>query len=234
MKLSELAFACFLYGRFTDYNSSYLNFLKATNHSPDLSKSEHRKILLVWLNKWGCRQFAIEFHDLASAEILSWHNDFASILFTPEKNIWDLTEVELEQATEAYDALSSQTASFRNRDGEKYPVSVGPTGASKILFAIRRNAFIPWDEPIREKFGYDGSGKSYLNYLKYIKSILKSLKPACEKNGFDFADLPKQLGRPDSTVPKLIDEFYWVTITNNCSSPSTDNFLRWARWSKEE
>lgn len=232
MKLSELAFACFLYGRFTDYDSSYLNFLKATNHSPDLSKPEHRKALLVWLNQWGCRQFAIDFHEHASAEILSWHNDFASVLFPQEKNIWDLTNTELEQSIKAYDTLSSRTASFRARNGRKFPVSIGPTGASKILFAIRRTAFVPWDDPIREKLGYDGSGKSYITYLKYIKGMLENIKPACENNGFSLADLPKRLGRPNSTIPKLIDEFYWVTITRNCPPPSIDDFLRWAQWIK--
>ena len=66
MTLSELAFACFLYAHFTDYDDSYLSFLQVTNHHPDFVNSKHRKALLTWLNQWGCRQFAVEYHELAS------------------------------------------------------------------------------------------------------------------------------------------------------------------------
>lgn len=230
MKLAELAFACFSYGN----DNSYLHFLQATNQSPDLLNPEHRKALLIWLNQWGCRQFAVKHHDRASSEILSWYNEFANALFSPDKNLWDLTEIQLEHVAQAFESLSSRTASVRTLNGSTFPVSIGPTGAAKILFAIRRNALVPWDKQIRDKLRYDDSGKSYVIYLRDILTKLDKLKQSCEKNGFNLADLPKQLGRPYSTIPKLIDEFNWVTITYNTPVPNLETFQRWFQWSERD
>ena len=63
MTLAELAFACFCYQRMTDYDGSYLLFRQATQPFIDLGNQAHRASLLIWLNQWGCRQFAIEYHD---------------------------------------------------------------------------------------------------------------------------------------------------------------------------
>lgn len=232
MTLSELAFACFLYSRLTDYDNSYLHFLRITDGSPDLSNREHRKALLVWLNQWGCRQFALKYHEHASAEILSWHNEYGSTLFPGDRNVWELSEPELASVGAAYESLSSRIASYRTRNRNSRPVSVGPTGAAKILFAIRPRALLPWDDSIRKSLGYDNSQVSYLSFLRSVKSVLEELATSCQRNGFQLADLPRQLGRPNSTVPKLIDEYYWVTTTKKCSPPDSDTFQRWANWSQ--
>lgn len=232
MRLSDLAFACFLYAQFTDYDNSYLSFLQTTNYHLDLVNPGHRRALLTWLNQWGCRQFAIKYHELASSEILSWYTQFNSTLFGEDKNLWELTEAEINSVGPAYKVLSKKRAAFRKRKENTASVSVGPTGAAKILFAIRRNALIPWDVSIRNYYRYDGSSTSYLAYLHRIKSILKELKNACNRNGFTLQQLPNRLGRPNSTLPKLIDEYHWITITNGCPLPTQDIFQEWSQWSK--
>ncbi len=73
MDLNELASACQLYNTKTNFDRSYLNFLKETDNSLDLNKPEHRKSLLVWLNSGGCRQFIIAYHDFASEQLLNWY-----------------------------------------------------------------------------------------------------------------------------------------------------------------
>ncbi len=231
MTLSELAFACFLYSQLTGDDSSHLLFLQITSGSPDLSNPDHRKALLVWLNQWGCRQFALEYHELASGEILSWHNEHSAAFFPEDRNLWELTESELASAGVAYESLSSRTASYRTRSGNTFRVSFGPAGASKILFAIRSRALLPWDGSIRESLGYDKSQASYLSCLRHVKSMLEELATSCQRNGFQLADLPQQMGRPHSTVPKLIDEYYWIKITKSYSLPDSDAFRRWANWS---
>jgi len=232
MTLSELAFACFLYGRLTDYDNSYHLFLEITGGSPDLSNSEHRKALLKWLNQWGCRQFALDHHEHASGEILSWHNEHGPTLFPRDRNLWELSEAELASAGAAYESLSSRIASYRKREGRAVPVSIGPTGAAKILFAIRPRALVPWDDPIRKSLGYENSQVSYLSFLRSVKSVLEGLAEACQRNGFQLADLPRLLQRSHSSVPKLIDEYYWITTTKQCSPPDSDTFRRWANWSR--
>jgi hypothetical protein len=232
MRLSELAFANFLYDRLTSYDDSYRNFQRITNASPDLSIARHRRALLAWLNKWGCRQFALEHHELASGEILRWHNQYGDTLFPGDRDLWELTELELSSVGTAYESLSNRTASYRTRNGNRFSVSFGPTGAAKILFAIRPRALVPWDDSVRNHLEHDGSPASYLSYLKHVKSMLKELAMSCQGNGFQLIDLPQQLGRPDLTLPKLIDEYYWVTITKKCSPPDSDTFQRWANWSR--
>lgn len=232
MALSELAFACLVYGGLTNYDESYLGFLKNTGGSVDLGNSDHRKALLTWLNRWGCRHLAHSHHEHASVELLSWHNEYGSTLFPRDRNLWELSEQELTSAGAAYEALSSRIASYRKRNGGRSPVRFGPTAAAKILFAIRPGALLPWDKAIRKSRGYDNSRASYLSFLSSAKSVLEELATSCQRNGFQLADLPRVLGRPHSTVPKLIDEYYWVTITKNCSPPDSDTFQRWASWSR--
>lgn len=232
MTLFDLAFACFLYGRFTDYDRSYLLFLDATDHSPDLANFAHLQALLRWLNEWGCRQFAVEYHEHASAQIISWYKQFRTSLFSAHSRLWEISRAELDSVGVAYDALSKRIASYRARKGHAIPISFGPTGAAKVLFAIRPHALPPWDAPIRRGLGYDTSQASYVSYLLHVKSILEELADACQRNGFELTDLPRQVGRPSSTVPKLIDEYYWVILTKKCSSPDAVTFQRWIRWSQ--
>jgi hypothetical protein len=230
--LSDLAFACHVYGGVSGYDSSYRQFLKATGGNPDLTDAGHRRAMLQWLNKWGCRQFKSEHHHKASSEILEWSSQYVSTLFPVEGQLRDLSQAQVAAAATAYESLSSKTASYKTRNGSTYAVSVGPTGASKVLFAIRPHALPPWDNKIREHFGYDGSGASYRGFLGQVRSLLENVAKLCESEGFSLAGLPERLGRPQSTLPKLIDEYYWVTITVGCKPPDVYTLQRWTNWSR--
>ena len=137
MNLSEFAIACYFYGCATDYDSSYRDFLKATSHSPDLSTVEHRLALLEGLNQWGCRQFAVEYHTLASEEIGHWYEENASMLCSIDRQLIDLSENEIISIGAAYGALKGRTASYVAKGGNAIRKTVGPAGAAKILFALR-------------------------------------------------------------------------------------------------
>jgi hypothetical protein len=230
MTLSELAFSCFCYRRMTDYDGSYLLFRQATQPSIDLTNPDHRKALLIWLNQWGCRQFAIEYHDNASQELLQWRNEFLPQMLPENRNIWELNDADYQFIRLAYDSLMNRTASFRHRNETEIRVSFGPTGAAKILFAIRPKVFAPWDDPIRDSLQYDGSPDSYVSFLNKVNQELQQVRPTCEANGFSLAELPNRLNRIESSVPKLIDEYYWMTITKNWTPPETNVFRNWAIW----
>ena len=47
MNLAELAHACYLYSKNTDYDSSYVQFVRATQGAADLGSPVHRRALLV-------------------------------------------------------------------------------------------------------------------------------------------------------------------------------------------
>ncbi|HUV95376.1 MAG TPA: hypothetical protein VMX14_11200, partial [Anaerolineae bacterium] len=212
IRLSELAFACYVYEALTRYGDSYRRFLCATKGSPDLRLAAHRKALLKWLNAWGCR-FAVAYHKDASKEILSWYGEYGDSLCPKDREILDLSEPELVAVGEAYEALSQRTASYKKRGEEALPVSIGPAGASKVLFAIRPQALLPWDAGIRKGLGHSASGASYVCYLRGARALLEELTVRCQRHRLELSRLPQELGQPDSSVAMLLNKYYWVTWT---------------------
>ena len=48
--------------------------------------------------------------------------------------------------------------------------------------------------------------------------------------GIAARDIPAALGRPASSLPKMIDEHYWITLTRGHKPPSDEDLSRWADW----
>jgi hypothetical protein len=232
MKLFELSYACRLYGEFTDFDSTYGRFLTNTTPTFDILDHRHRKALLVWLNSWGCRQFALNFHDKASEHLRNWGQENLTRLPPIGASLLILTDIDFVNVGTLYVGLRDLQASVRKRNGNSYPVTFGPTGAAKTLFALRNQAFPPWDESIRAFLGCDGTQKSYVKYLQWVRSELREVVTDAEAHGILASDIPNALSRPFSSLPKLIDEYNWVTITKGCKPPRLEdinNLWRWAR-----
>lgn len=174
--LYELAWSCYLFKHVVDFDISWNALQSATNGAVDIRNPAHGRALLKWLNAWGCRQFAKGRHDQAAAQIIAWFNDDESCLSTPDADILESDESTLAAIGPAFDRLSALTASVRS-DGVK--ATVGPVGAAKILFALRPKLLGPWDTPIREHFGYDGSGASYVEHMRHIRSVLCDIQTEC-------------------------------------------------------
>ena len=230
MQLHQIAFVSYVFQNLTDFNNSYNQFINTTNNSPDLTIKEHQRALLKWLNQWGCRQFSLDYHDTVSIYLKEWYQKYIGYLPVESKNIWELKEKDYDLISPAYNALIKIVASEKLR-GKKYiKTTVGPTGTSKIFFALRPKSLIPLDIPMRLKFKYGDDALSYIKYLKLVKDIALDLDKQCKLNGFSIKDLPEQIDRQDTTIPALIDEYHWVTITNKVKLPSKDNIKRWISW----
>jgi hypothetical protein len=187
--------------------------------------------LLKWLNDWGCRQFSKHYHGLAAKEIGEWYEEAGVRLFPMDRTLLSLSNEDFALVEQAYDGLVARTASRRKRDnGHETNVTIGPTGTAKILFAVRPNALIPWDDPIREQFRADNSARSYINYLRAAKDHLEELSQECDKRGYNLSNLPRLLGRSTSSIAKMIDEYFWVTVSRRCPVPSGNELTRWATW----
>jgi hypothetical protein len=227
MKLAELSFACYLYLNTTAYDRSYTRFLRDTRNQLDFSRRQHREALLKWLNAWGCRQFAKDYHEQASDEIRDWFRASNSKMFSANLTLPSLSGKDLAVVEETFEALVRRTASLKKRNGREHRVDVGPTGASKILFALRPLALIPWDEAIREGLRHDGSGRSYVDYLRHAKDDLRELERDCQKKGHELPDVPGLLGRPNPSLTKLVGEYYWVTVSQRWPMPSEADIRLW-------
>jgi hypothetical protein len=199
-----------------------------------LNDPAHRQAITRWLNDWGCRQFAIEHHDLAKQELSDWHSQCSALLPAATIHVWELTDTDYTNLHRAYDSLANRTASLRRRGINQSKVRFGATGAAKTLFSLRPNSFAPWDEAIRDSLGHDGSANSYIEYLQTIGALLNRFRPLCEQQRFTLSELPSRLFRPNSSVPKLIDEYYWITISQNWQPPKASTFRTWTEWSTVE
>ncbi len=169
--LGKLAVAGLLYNSLTPYNNSLVNFRSATGDRIDLTIQEHRDALMKWLNDWGCRHLSEDQHQVASQSILDWYQTNCATLFNEKTPLWQLEGQEIETAANAYGSLKDRIGARRSRYGNDSEVRIGPTAASKVLFAIRPKALMPWDEAMRISFECDGSPESYLKYLIAIRNL---------------------------------------------------------------
>ena len=111
-----------------------------------------------------------------------------------------------------------------------YTVTVGPTGAAKVLHALRPEAFPPWDDPIRISLGYSAKGEGYRKYLQDTQALVRELEEEASRLGVDPNRIPELVERPKSSLPKLIDEYNWVTLTKRYEPPSPEQLEQWWRW----
>jgi hypothetical protein len=203
VRLYELDYACRIYAGLTGFDNGYLAFLRETDGELDFKNPVHVKSLLVWLEP---------------------------SLPDPSTTLSTLSNEDLEAVGEAYADLSGCFASERTRNSGRYKVQVGPAGAAKILFAARPQAVPPWDESIRARLGFDGSARSFCEYLLRVREEISQLRIEAARLGVRPEDIPKEVGRPKSTIPKLIDEYNWVAITNDMRPPTPDEVVKWHLW----
>jgi len=216
MKLIHLEIACYLYNQFTEYDNSYVNLIEK-HPRIDLQDNLHIKSLLEWLRSWGCRQFKKDSEEISIRSIREWYNSRKTAI--PNHNV-HLIDYDLQKNNgliiELFDDLANRKASIKDKGNKKIEVRIGPVGAAKTLFALRPNLFSPWDTPIYKKFKLNGDGSGYVLYLKKIQKELKDLKHNVDESKFKWEELFKYLGKRHNSYPKLIDEYYWITITNQC------------------
>jgi hypothetical protein len=209
VRLSELKECCRSYA-LTRYDAS-LRQLRRLGPEIDPLNEAHRAAMFVWLNAWGCRQFARAYHSMASESLTKWSAAWLARLPGPEANLTDLSPRQVALCAAAYDALRDCRASVKHRaSGHAFSVSYGPTGAAKTLFAIRPNIFAPWDDRIRKARGWSPEAVSFEAYLNDTADELRRL---AAEAGVSVSAVPALVGRPHSSPPKLIDEYNWVTLT---------------------
>lgn len=230
MNLCDLALACSMYNSLTPFNVSLGDLKKETDASIDLTKLCHCTHVVEWLNKWGCRHLSKESHPIASSSILDWYNHEGAKLFPIGKALWELDNQDMVRVVTAYGSLKDRTGASTTRGDKKLQVDIGPTAASKILFVVRPEALMPWDEAMRKELDCNGSKESYSKFLMFIKKLACRIGELCKANDFDISDLPHKMGRDSSTVLELINEYVWVTVNSKRKLPSAQDLALWAQW----
>jgi hypothetical protein len=226
--LGKIAVAHLLFDSLTAYNASLADFRCATSSTLDLAINEHRHALLKWLNDWGCRHLSKKNHQVASESILEWYQSECATLFGDSTPVWQLDDRELKTAANAYGSLKDRLGARHSRHNDQLQVHIGPTAASKVLFALRPRALVPWDDAMRRSFGYgDASPESYFKYLVAIRNLALHIRDLCRDKGFQIDDLPGKIDRGRSTVVELLNEYIWVR-TRGIELPSSETLMQWA------
>ena len=226
MKLLHLRIACCLYNQITDYDNEYLKFSKQYPNL-DLSKSGHIQGLIKWLRTWGCRQFKKESEKVSIKSIKEWYKPIKSKIrnFNTPLIEFGLNENK-SLIIEIFDDLVKSKAATRQVKGRESEVSIGPVGAAKILFALRPSLYAPWDTLIYKKLKLKGNGSGYIDYLEKVQEALKSIKHDIKDAGISWDQLFKYLKKKHNSYPKLIDEYYWVTITRGCDPSEIEKIFQ--------
>ena len=124
-----------------------------------------------------------------------------------------------------FDDLSRQRAAKKERDGQGIDVHIGPVGAAKTLFALRPNLFSPWDTPIYKTLDLEGNGSGYVGYLSRIQKELEEVKAELLNSGTEWDKLYRILQKRHKAYPKVIDEYFWITITQGCDPAVIETFF---------
>jgi hypothetical protein len=229
MKLYELVYCCRLYGPFSGQDRRLNELRERVGASLDPWHPEHRTALFQWLNRWGCRQFARQHHSTTASEsLVTWAESWLGKLPGPPTHLTDLSPSDLDLCADAYDALRISLASHRTlEDGRVTPVTYGPAGAAKTLFALRPNVFPPWDEEIRDRLHFS---KDRTGFRRYLTDVVNTLRELSSEADLPIAALPQLVGRPNSSPPKLVDEYNWVFWTKRCRPPAPEELFRWTEW----
>lgn len=230
LKLIDVLFACRYYSAVTGFDKSIQKFQQATSPGINLSLDAHRMALLKWLNDWGCRHIAIKFHRRASDAIRDWWKEHETHLPPNDANLAALTPDQIALAAEAYESLKGLEIGRHAVKQRRNPVRIpmGDTAAAKTLFAIKSNSLPPWDEPIRKKL----NGQDYKAYLATCRGTAQALMEEARQRGENPDRIPELVGRPDSSLAKIIDECNWAYLTRGYQKITPEELRRIQDWSR--
>jgi hypothetical protein len=145
-----------LYEQATGYDVSLERLRGKTSSGLDPLIDEHAGLLLEWLRAWGCRHLSRASEVESREAIRTWASRWHDRLPGQGRHLVDLDRQELLDGATAYGELAAAAAAFRARKAGPVAVHFGPTAGAKALYAIRPNAFLPWDDPIRVALGLGG------------------------------------------------------------------------------
>lgn len=176
--------------------------------APDPTNEGHAEAIYLWLNKWGCR-LGMQRHEPFPATLAAWWGEWGSQLPDAKRQIFELSDEEVQSLAGAYGALRRGSA-FVNRAGRAR--SIGSTAATKILYVLRPDAVVAWDHRISRTVG-GKNADAYQRHLERARAWANALVEEGERRGLTPRDVPDSLGRPASSLAKILDEYLYLTIS---------------------
>jgi len=180
---------------------------------PDPASGDQARRLRVWLNQWTCRiGYPSGERDVFVESLAGWWSRAGDDLPPAEKRLAELGDVELGGIAAAYGDLwqrpAAVSASGRIR-------TMGPTAAAKLLYFLRPNAVTAWDKAISARTGGGSDQQAFLRHLTLCRTWAVALEQEASQRGIGPEEIGRDLGRPASSVAKLIDEWLWAAISGS-------------------
>jgi hypothetical protein len=225
----EFSSAVFRYREIADYDTSYeeimnnKEFIKALRTSPSLHEMQK---IIEFLNRWRCRIKSGTGSEKALLSVILENLSLLSFLrkYTIRDINFDKVVYETNFNLKIKDLITLIYMKFRDVN-----FKFGSTATAKILHILVPELFVMWDNAIFNYYqGVDDrvsdSGPGYVCFLILMKQLaisinnnyqsakidhsVKNISPASYLSTMIDCDPPK-------TLAKFLDEYNWVTITNN-------------------
>jgi hypothetical protein len=177
----------------------------------DPANPVHATRLRIWLNQWLCRiGYPESGNDVFVHSLATWWGSAKDALPPEDKRLAVLADADLEAVSSVYGDLYIRSAAV-NKTGRSR--QVGPTAAAKLLYFVRPFAVTAWDKAISMHTGQGHDQAAFLRHLTTCRSWAVSLEAEGRDLGLRPTQIGPYLGRPASSVAKLIDEWLYATIT---------------------
>jgi len=174
---------------------------------PDLANPAHAVRLRIWLNQWTCRigyPKASE-TDVFAVSLASWWADAKGLLPPDGQGLAQLSDAQLQAVGRTYAQLYLRPAAV-SRTGRMR--TVGPTAAAKLLYFVRPLAVTAWDKAISARTGRGNDEAAFLRHLTACRGSAQDLEAEAARLGLKPGEIGPSLGRPASSVAKLIDTWF--------------------------
>jgi hypothetical protein len=226
MTLFELAYACRLFGK----DEAYDTLRQELGQNPDLASPPQQDSLLQFLNRWGARIKKDCFPSLKK-NLQEWWSKNLSLLPGTDKDIRCLTGDDCTKVAHSYDALLIIGHRFKD------------TAAAKTLHALRPRSLPMWDRRIKDWFltipastddtSQSSTGQIYAAFIRYVaEEELSTLENDAKRLGYSLTNIPQLVEKPDYSLVKLVDEYYWMTKTRGYTIPTRTELEQWHRWTE--
>ncbi|MCW7944237.1 hypothetical protein AAW14_19865 [Streptomyces hygroscopicus] len=201
--LARLRSSAQVFAAYRGVDRTWLELRELTAPALEPGDPAHRSALHRWLNSWGCRlPYPREGEPYLLGDHLAAWSEKHLLPVTP---LPDLTDSDIDAVSRAYEELAGLPVKSPPR-----PRTLGPTAAAKALYALRPHTVMPWDAAIATELYGTRDGAAFARHLRTGRSWARAV---LAESGLTADALVADLGRPAVTLPKVLDEHLYVTIT---------------------
>lgn len=167
---------------------------------------------LTVLNRWDCRLPTTEGPPGVVAQLKDWAHSCLPCLPAGGRELLNVTHDEWTSIAEAFARLSELHAGPRRR--------LGSTAASKALHAFLPDVVTPWDARIATSLH---GGRGPAEFRAHQSRTVALVAGWIDAAGAPGHVLPDALGRPGTSLPKLLDELDYLILTADANPFSVNS-----------